>query len=58
MDIPLGISFIRLQSKDLNVHIQFQIEKRSPGDYCFLEYEVNVTERCDKSGCKQLKQLK
>ena len=36
MDIPLGSSFIRLRSKELNIHIQFQIEKRSPGDYCFI----------------------
>jgi len=58
MDIPLGSSFIRLQSKDLHVHIKFQIEKRSPGDYCFLEYEVKVTERCAKSGCKQMFKIK
>ena len=32
MDIPLDSSFIRIQSKYLNVHIQFQIEERSPGD--------------------------
>ncbi len=49
MDIPLGSSFIRLQSKDVNVHFQFHIEKRSPGDYCFLEYEVNVTEKAEYS---------
>jgi hypothetical protein len=47
MDIPLGTSFIRIQSKDLNVHFQFQIEKRSPVDFCFLEYEVNVTEKAE-----------